>query len=625
MFAAHPLVVEWFSVLVVIPLILTFIGLNVLKRREPSQTDGSMNINRIRLVLIGPFVTLYVLMMGIAIISLLFATDLLEFQFTIILLVFQIAASIGIGFLAGLIIAGAFEVLGVAGYILSAELLSIIPLYAIYTGQTSSWIIVGMDVIDSFLIMILIFAFCGFNPQSRIMGIKQPNEKALSIIYQRLIAEYVLETEKKLKFRIEKNSDMVAQEILHRFQTTDGILGEFIRRVLGDGIPQSLRSLEPSEIVQPSRFSLTETAFKPKGSWTLTEYQFKNRVRRFRIMYCIFLVPLLVILSFSLTDLGLQANQWTILILGGIIIFSLPIAYSDSIFTNRRMSADEGIKAILRPLEGVESKLILDDLQLDVIPSGDMVFEEQDTVHSKSKEIPEEISLKYAKFLERVAKRKDDSFLMEDTRLYGLSSRVLSTAISYLDIKEAGIEDVGDIIYPRPPGHFLLMTLAGPSAVKYMLDRLSKETSISTDPMIEKEVLERNNRLIRPSAVVLLIVTAVIVLSAQLLASPLDPFWILVIFLFALLDLAILTYAVWISWKLRNYADLVAGTFQDENRVTNILQILEKEYTSPLRFVLAREHDGLYYTGRLYTTSSGVQLKEAVFLPPLSEDEKPSF
>ncbi|MHA2160171.1 MAG: hypothetical protein ACXABE_14845, partial [Candidatus Thorarchaeota archaeon] len=115
MFEAHPLVIEWFSVIIVTPLVLTFVGLNILKRREPKQKDEFQSLKRFRLLLVVPYVLLYILVMLVGALGFFLNLEVFASLFPFILLSFQIAIIVGIGFVSGLIIAADYETLGVAG------------------------------------------------------------------------------------------------------------------------------------------------------------------------------------------------------------------------------------------------------------------------------------------------------------------------------------------------------------------------------------------------------------------------------------------------------------------------------------------------------------------------------
>ncbi|MHA1909687.1 MAG: hypothetical protein ACW98Y_20475, partial [Candidatus Thorarchaeota archaeon] len=535
MFTAEPVIIEFFPVLVIVPLVLTFLVLNILKRRTPNQQTSSWVTKRFRLLMLGPFVLLYILMLSIGIIGYVFDLDLLFPVFRIVLTLFQGSITLGIGFVAGIIIAGAYDSLGVSGFVASSLVLSFIPLTLIYTGIASTAIIVGLDLIDSLFIMILFFSFFHGKVEMRILRIEPPTGKAKSTIFQRIAGNYIQETTNKLKSRINQDSDFVAREILQGFQETEGELGVFIRDVLDEGLSHLLDTDYPERVSMSRRFSLTEVMLKPKGSWTLTDYEFKKRVKRNRILYFMFLIPILVLLSFSLSNLGLQENQWALLFSNGIIIISFPLALFDRLFVNRRLNIDEGITAAIRPLQGLEPDTLvdttLDELSTEA-PGSNLVLEE----------IPADLSLKYATFLERVSKRKDDSFLEKDTALFGISGRILAVAISYLDAREVGIEDIGTVMYPRPPRQMALLNFSGVFSVKYVLERLAKHSSIKTDPRIDKEVMEFNKNMLRPVAFVLSIVTAVMVLSTLLLTLFSNQYWIWLVVLVVIIDVVFIPY-----------------------------------------------------------------------------------
>ena len=123
--------------------------------------------------------------------------------------------------------------------------------------------------------------------------------------------------------------------------------------------------------------------------------------------------------------------------------------------------------------------------------------------------------------------------------------------------------------------------------------------------------------MMRPVSVMMVLVTALMGVIAFM------PFFagnqiFTILFVFILFADVIFVFGV-----ARNYMsarEIESRTPQEslhmsDSRVTTILQRLSMEYEFPLRLLVIRDHDDLYYTGRVHTTSTGVQMKEAVFLP----------
>jgi hypothetical protein len=621
MFEAHPLVIEWFSVIIVTPLVLTFVGLNILKRREPKQKDEFQSLKRFRLLLVVPYVLLYILVMLVGALGFFLNLEVFASLFPFILLSFQIAIIVGIGFVSGLIIAAAYETLGVAGYVLSVSLLASIPIAVIYTGQTITAINIGLDTLDSVFIVFLIFSMFTGITSTDLFRVDKPDDFGKSALYQRLAAEYIRETERNLNSRIEMDSDAVAHEILRRFEGTEGELGLFIRKTLDEGLAQRSDS---SPMVL--KLSLSDAMFKPKGSWTLNANQFFRKSRRNRILYFILLIPLLVLLAYSMNNPSLPENQWAMLVTGGIIVLSIPLTYFDRMFLRRRMNADEGYTAVLRPLKGIQPKVLLDDpsneLHTTSSERGTDLVEQSLAEDVRQNNIPVDLSMKHADFLERVSKKKGGPIIERGSSFYRLTENLLETAISYLDIKEAGIDEVGDIWYPPPPRHLAFLSYAGPYAVKHVLERLSMKMSSGVELLIEKEVLERNKKMALPMAFLCSFVGVIILLSSVFLSFLWTSFGVLLIVATAITIPLMILYVAWTYRKLKKFElqEAAFDTSMEESRVTSILQKLNEECTDPFRFLLVRNHTGIYYTGRVYTTSRGIQLREAVFLPPVSSD-----
>lgn len=190
-------------------------------------------------------------------------------------------------------------------------------------------------------------------------------------------------------------------------------------------------------------------------------------------------------------------------------------------------------------------------------------------------------------------------------------------AISYLDAEESGIEDLGMVFYPPPPRQFVFLGIGGPNATRYTLERLEKNLSIRQDPTIARKAKETEMKMMKPLAVVMVAVTALMAFIASWPMFATYPIFsiLLVVILFA--DLMFVVSFVSTYMKTKKMESQYTDESQpiSDSKVTTILQRLSTEYEYPLRLLVFRDHNTLYYTGRVHTTSTGFQLKEAVFLP----------
>jgi hypothetical protein len=201
---------------------------------------------------------------------------------------------------------------------------------------------------------------------------------------------------------------------------------------------------------------------------------------------------------------------------------------------------------------------------------------------------------------------------------HGIWRSWLSTALSYLEAKEAGIEDIGIIVYPIPPSQFALLKLTGLSAAKRTLESLSKGTLIQEDHAIAVEALEEEDKVTRTALCLVLglLLFAVLPLVAFFISGMTELFVLLlvgmaIIFLFLM--------AAYMDYHRRRRR--VERQNPEESRgepveqFEQILALLRTEYDYPLRLLVVGNHQELLYTGRTFTTSTDVKMQEAVFLP----------
>ena len=200
----------------------------------------------------------------------------------------------------------------------------------------------------------------------------------------------------------------------------------------------------------------------------------------------------------------------------------------------------------------------------------------------------------------------------------GIRRSWLSTALSYLEAKEAGIEDIGRIIYPIPPSQFALLKLAGLSATKRTLESLSKGTLIQEDHAIAVETLEVEAKFARMALcflpVLLLITLWLFPIFSSSGTSALSIVWLLCV---VILFLSSIAACVDYYRRRRRLKHQIPDESRDEpvEQFELILSLLRTEYDYPLRLLVVGNHQELLYTGRIFTTSTDVKMQEAVFLP----------
>jgi hypothetical protein len=431
-----------------------------------------------------------------------------------------------------------------------------------------------------------------------------------------------------------------------------------------------------------SRGQMLEKTLRPSGTWTLSDEEFDQRVRRNRILYFIFLIPLVVLATLSLADLTLIQNQWTLILTSGIIGLSIPLAAFDRLIHHQRMDVDQILLAATGQLYGIDSKMLEFEMVSESatlegkVDSYSIETQELEPTSGVPKELPKD-SVKHGEFLERVHACKDDVYtesykplyvagagfimsmptamvlflgvgggewnwfssillgicllglpfiifgalwwyrLTTASSFYGIRRGILSMAISYLDAKECGIDELGMVLYPTPPRQFVFLGMGGPNAVRYALERLEKNLSIRQDPSIARKAKETEMKMMKPLAVMMLGVTVMIGLMSFLPGFASQPIFTILLGLMLFADVIFVLSIGWNYMKSRTMESQYPEESQplDDTRVNTILQRLNTEYGYPLRLLVIRDHDNLYYTGRVHTTSNGVQLKEAVFLP----------
>lgn len=194
-----------------------------------------------------------------------------------------------------------------------------------------------------------------------------------------------------------------------------------------------------------------------------------------------------------------------------------------------------------------------------------------------------------------------------ETRFKGVDRRQLAIGISYLDAHGAGIEEIGYCLDSNAPMQY---------------DFHGDHPIYSTRTVIEKlgiyspEVhIRALNVYLRPfkygvyvipiSAFILMVIWAIIP----------EILWLAGSFAALIIVVMIVDYI----HSKRKLTRLETGNYQvfseTPRTVKDILVLLHSEFRFPIRLMMSRFHDELFYTGKSYETSTGHTLHEAVFLP----------
>ncbi|TFG29503.1 hypothetical protein EU528_09640, partial [Candidatus Thorarchaeota archaeon] len=363
-FEAAPYIVELFPILIAIPMIVAMIVGKFLRGMQAKPHDASSTMKKVKWVILGPFALIalafFLFLTLAATVSSEIFGNLAMFSFTL----FQGSITVGIGCVAGIILIGAYESLGVSAFLMVASFFLIFPLAAIYTGLAEGAIGLAINTIDSLFIFFLATTLCcgRFTPT---FGMEGSTPKGEAVIYQRIGGKYIIDVVEKLNHRILTDADQTAKEGLMLFQETEGELGVFIKKVLQEGVPHSSY---PGSIGVDSfgvRSKMLDKSLRPSGTWTLTNEEFNQRVVRNRILYFIFLIPLVILATLSLADLSFQQNQWTLILTGGIIVLSIPLAAFDRLLQHKRMDVDQLLKAATGQLYGIDSKMLETEIVAD--------------------------------------------------------------------------------------------------------------------------------------------------------------------------------------------------------------------------------------------------------------------
>ncbi|MFX1367156.1 MAG: hypothetical protein ACFFAY_00955 [Promethearchaeota archaeon] len=699
-FETYPIVIDLFPVLVILPAALSFFIAYAMSQGKLSLGGGVSGrlIKRTRLIL--------ALIVGITV-ALMFIVPLMGFLLDNAYLIstmylFGSLLHIEIIVLGGvalcLLLASSYYARGVSGFCIATLTLVVIPAWIILSTENVEGILgFILDGFDFFVFFLLIFPGSSDWLMKRMLGVdKDTEKKAIESLSRDVASGYISEAMRFLRIRRDIDQDEIAREAIDALKETEGVLATLIEEAASDF--KSSETLEEKEPAQPfgetpfhpHQASLRRTAIekqlRPSGTWTLTNSQFKKRVKTNRSVYLILLLAMIGLTIVALADMSLHVNQWIVILCVGTVSISLVLAFIDNTFVGRRCNSKSVAYQVLRPLSGI------DEILAGAPPSaarstertesviGEMPYLERRREEIEPVFLTEEHLIAASghtkKFLERVKAGKNEVyeesihplylgaagaiisippgmvalltspeplpifndilmvlFLLglpilvtgalwwykwtRERSFHGIRRSILESAISYLDINEAGIEDLGFAVYPTPPAHAALLKLRGPMAARTALEKLGNSSSVQQDTALLKETVEIEGRMLRFfwCLIPAVLVVAVVVFYISISLSPILTIIMLSLVLFSLVG-SLIGY---ISYHRRKRT-LVAMEAKTESvepieRLSQILGMVEREYAFPLRVHVMRTHKELLYTGTTFKTTTGVVLREAVYLP----------
>lgn len=175
------------------------------------------------------------------------------------------------------------------------------------------------------------------------------------------------------------------------------------------------------------------------------------------------------------------------------------------------------------------------------------------------------------------------------------------------------MENMGMIVFPQPPRQFQQFLFAGSNISRRVLETMQSRSSITVNPATIKAGLKSElkiNSLVLALFPVLIIVFAWISQTISFLSPFLTVFFVFLVILMILSIIDILR-----KYRKLKHLDGEPVLEESPEQVVQILRLLRHEYRYPLRLLVFRNHSELTYTGKVYTTTTGIELKEAVFLP----------
>jgi len=209
----------------------------------------------------------------------------------------------------------------------------------------------------------------------------------------------------------------------------------------------------------------------------------------------------------------------------------------------------------------------------------------------------------------------------------GITGPQLALTVTWLDLRALGMENAGKVIdYPCPSEYDGLNLKAIPGGTMMFAALRSITRLGSVVPWSIEDARHFVSRLGRSSAIGVVVAMLLFVLSAALgyfittLANyPVSLEHVILLYAVILLLFAVLLFVDWVRTKSSRppwlRGTMLSDSVQPIDSLKGLLRLLQARYRSPLRMLVLGEYPELAYTGRIYRTNRGFQLKEAIFIP----------
>jgi len=226
-------------------------------------------------------------------------------------------------------------------------------------------------------------------------------------------------------------------------------------------------------------------------------------------------------------------------------------------------------------------------------------------------------------------------FLRRRHSFFGIGRKQLAKTLTWLDLKVHGVENPGPITDNHCPPEYIALGLQDfyANAMRYAvlrsITRLGSEIPWSTE-----DARRIGSRLSSAEAAMAVAgMSGFVVFTTLSYFGPMSSgnpngFWIPFLVL-AVPCLALTLWAV-VRWSRTKSSDppwlkgtMVGLDVQPIDTLTPLLSLLAAKCQSPLRVLVLGDYPELTYTGRVYMTNRGFQLKEAIFIPSSGMVENP--
>ncbi len=422
-----PIIIANFPWLIIVPLIIFFvISIFIAKGLINIESPWLSHIRMYwKIYFLFPIILSYIIQIAIASLAM---ADIIPHMFAESLIlafgtIFYGLVLVGLGILLGLVLSFIYISRGTSFLMLTWAILLLPVFWLMHVYNPSSMIEFILDELSTIIFFIIIMAACGQSPTLlRLMGVDASiDEKLRKELVTRNAMAYTLKAYEKLKKRVEVDGDPIAQEAIRQLQMVGGLYGEIIRRSIG-------LKTDASEM-KPHETSITDISnemmrVQTSGLWTLTRQKFDTKRNINRILYIVLSV-VYVLFIVQLYQISTLFQIWSFVLLGGMMLFSIPLLFYDPLFIGGRMSANNIVRTILRYFRGMDA--IISDLdevfeatpETESIKYDEQIQEPSTETFSLVSEVVDKIESKETRsFVERTLKRKDDVYPEDYTSFY---------------------------------------------------------------------------------------------------------------------------------------------------------------------------------------------------------------